>query len=237
MRLRGSCFAVLCAVALAGCADSGHGVVALEVVRTPSGRVVRLDHPMAEGWDRSQSLDLSQPLSVAIIGDSLTLSAIGELRTVMADLQFAEVTIDAVQSRRMVDRSGTVTSGAESIASILETHPPDLWVIALGTNDVSAAQSADTVRDAMESVLALIPVAVPVIWVDIWIRDQALAVINANKIFRSVMAARPGTAVVDWSSYGSDPSIFANDGIHITEGGQVLFAAAIASAIAGFLER
>lgn len=237
MRLRGSCLTLLCAVALAGCADSGHGVVALEVVRTPSGRAVRLDHPRAQGWDRSQSLDLSKPLSVAIIGDSLTLSAIEELRSAMADLQFAEVTIDALQSRRMVDRAGTVTSGAESIASILETHPPDIWVIALGTNDVSAAQSADPVRDAMESVLELIPEDVPVIWVDIWIRDQVLDVTKANKIVRSVMAARPGTAVVDWSSYGADPSIFAIDGIHITNRGQVLFAAAIASAIAGLFER
>ncbi len=174
---------------------------------------------------------LSLPVSVAVVGDSLTLSAVEELEPALIRLGLDVIAIDGVEDRRMVSRTSTVSSGSDAISAILENDSPDLWVIALGTNDVGAQQAPQTIRGHMTAVLDLIPDGVPVVWVDLWIRDRHDQIVDANDVIDSVIAARPGSAVVDWYSHGDDKSVITADGVHLTAAGQRVFAGSIASTI------
>lgn len=174
---------------------------------------------------------LSLPVSVAVVGDSLTLSAVEELEPALTRLGLDVIAIDGVEDRRMVSRTSTVSSGSDAISAILANDSPDLWVIALGTNDVGAQQAPQTIRGHMRAVLNLIPDGVPVVWVDLWIRDRHDQIVDANDVIDSVISARPGSAVVDWYSHGDDKSVITADGVHLTAAGQRVFAGSIASTI------
>ena len=54
---------------------------------------------------------------------------------------------------------------------------------------------------------------------------------DANDAIRSVSAIRSATLVVDWHAFGDDPGIITRDGVHLTDAGQGLFAATMASAV------
>jgi lysophospholipase L1-like esterase len=185
-----------------------------------------------QGGDATRSNSgLSLPVSVAVVGDSLTLSAVEELRPALTRLGLDVIAIDGVEDRRMVSRTSTVSSGSDAISVILENDSPDLWVIALGTNDVGAQQATQTIRGHMTAVLDLIPDGVPVVWVDLWIRDRHDQIVDVNDVIDSVIAARPGSAVVDWYSHGDDKSVITADGVHLTAAGQRVFAGSIAATI------
>ncbi len=172
------------------------------------------------------------PASVAVVGDSLALSASDEITAAFADLGVNVVAIDAVESRRMSKGGGDLPPGTAAIGDIVDAGElPELWVIALGTNDVGAQASSETLRDDVASVLREIPAGSPVIWVDIWIRDRSDAAIEANEAIRSVLAVRPHSFVADWHAWGAVPDTITGDGIHLTDIGQQRFATVIARAV------
>lgn len=172
------------------------------------------------------------PASVAVVGDSLTLSAAAEIEESLLELGLEVVAIDGVESRRMTRGGSALPSGTSAIDDIVEAGElPELWVVALGTNDVGAQVESSAFADDVAAVIRRIPAGVPVIWVDIWIRDRAEAAVDANRAIRSVLAMRPGSFVVDWHSYGEIPDTITGDGVHLTEIGQVRFADAIADAV------
>ena len=177
-----------------------------------------------------------RPSSVAVVGDSLTVSAADEIEVALAAIGLDVLVIDAKESRRTTRGSTNLSSGAEAVESILsETSPgaePGLWVIALGTNDVASVGSLDGFGPEMRELLALIPDDAPVIWVDLWIRDRAEAIAQANLMIRAELRDRDGgSAVVDWFAHGDDEGVITGDGVHLTEAGQLLFATSIADTV------
>lgn len=181
----------------------------------------------AEGED--SPVHVPPPETVAMVGDSLTLSAVEELDAWLADLGLDVLVIDGVENRRMTHRTRTVSSGADAISAILAEESPDLWVIALGTNDVGGGTSA--LRDDVRTLLDLIPDHIPVVWVDLWIRDLPDEIVDDNEAIRSVVAGRPRSIVVDWHSFADGDGLIAGDGVHLTASGQRMFAASIAARI------
>ncbi len=176
--------------------------------------------------------DTRLPGSVAIVGDSLTLSAEDELEAALSAMGVMVMAIDGVESRRMAKGGSDLPPGTDAIDEIVDGGAvPDLWIIALGTNDVGAQVSVDDFRDDVASVLRRIPAGAPVIWVDIWIRDRADAAVEANEAIRSVLAVRPNSFVVDWHAWGYVPDTITGDGVHLTDLGQQRFAATIVSAV------
>jgi lysophospholipase L1-like esterase len=175
---------------------------------------------------------MSRPATVAVVGDSLTLSAEDEIMSALSADGLQVLVIDGLESRRMARGSRALTPGTEAVENIRRVVEPGLWVIALGTNDVASVESADGFRDEMRDVLALIPAEAPVVWVDLWIRDREDAISAANLMIRSELRRRRGgSAVVDWYSHGQEDGIITGDGVHLTQSGQDLFAASIATAI------
>jgi lysophospholipase L1-like esterase len=122
--------------------------------------------------------------------------------------------------------------GIDVVERIAEVTQPDVWVIALGTNDVGAEVSPDQYAADIESLLAAIPAGAPVVWVDVWIRDRQQQVAAANQVLRDTLADHPDTIVADWSSHGDDPGLVAGDGVHLTDDGKYVFAATSTAAVA-----
>lgn len=175
---------------------------------------------------------VARPMTVAVVGDSLTLSAEDEIVRTLNAGGMHVLAIDGVESRRMAHGDRTLPPGTDAVDRIRAEHEPGIWVIALGTNDVASVGSAEGFQDQMRDVLALIPEDDPVIWVDLWIEGWEEPVSHANRLIRAELRRRQGgAAVVDWFSHGMDDGVITADGVHLTQSGQNLYAASIASAI------
>lgn len=175
---------------------------------------------------------LAVPATVAVVGDSLTVAATDELTDALSRVGVRAVIVDGRESRRMASGSTSLSSGVTAIEGILAEHRPDLWVVALGTNDVGAAVGADRFLADVRETLAAIPADVPVVWVDVWIRDRHGDVVELNAVLHRELAARRApTMVVDWFSSGSIDGIITGDGVHLTSAGEAHFASEIVNAV------
>jgi lysophospholipase L1-like esterase len=177
------------------------------------------------------------PADVAVVGDSLTLSAQAEITRTLTRLGVGSVVVDGQESRRMTRSTETVRSGLDVVAEFLAVSTPKVWVIALGTNDVASGSSSGVIRRSVQSILAAIPADAYVVWIDTWIRDRYDAVVAGNQVIRDTVLARPHSVVADFFAYGDDDGVIANDGVHLTRRGRQLFAdvmsTGIATAVAG----
>jgi lysophospholipase L1-like esterase len=179
--------------------------------------------------------DSLPPVDVAVVGDSLTLAAQTDIESTLSALGLGVVAVDGQESRRMTHRTDTIRSGLDAIAQIRNVSPPSVWVIALGTNDVGAGSSNDSIRRNVRSVLAAIPPDASVVWVDVFIRDRRREVERANTIISEEVLARPGTVVAEFFSHGDDDGIVGGDGVHLTRAGRRLFAEVMAGGITSVL--
>ena len=195
----------------------------------------------AEGTGGAARLDASStglPATVAVVGDSLTLSAHDQIETALAGLGIDVVAIDGVESRRMVSGGSSRPPGVDAIDAIVaDGTRPDLWIIALGTNDVGAESGSDKFRDDVLTVLRHVPPGDPVIWIDLFIRNRVDAVTAANDTLRTVLSVRPDSEVADWFARGDDPGTITSDGIHLTDAGRVRFAATMADTVVAMFGR
>jgi lysophospholipase L1-like esterase len=173
------------------------------------------------------------PDSVAVVGDSLTESATEEIEATLTQNGVDVVALDGLTNRRMVRAAGDVVPGTEAVETILAAvdEPPDVWVIALGTNDVGGAATPDEFAADMRELLALLPAGAPVVWVDVWIRDMADEVVEANAVIREVIDERGNGHVADWYSRGAEGSAITDDGVHLTGDGRWIFARTILDAL------
>jgi lysophospholipase L1-like esterase len=181
------------------------------------------------------ALPAELPDTAAIVGDSLTESAQQEIAAYLKKLGVDVVTIDGAENRRMThgDRPDPGIDIVERIAAVAE---PELWVIALGTNDVGAEVSPEQFGNDVRTLLAVIPADAPVVWVDVWIRDRQRQVETANAVLREMLGDRDDSVVADWYAHGDDAGIITADGVHLTHDGRYMFAATIAAATVNLFE-
>jgi lysophospholipase L1-like esterase len=125
----------------------------------------------------------------------------------------------------------TPEPGLDSIATLVSGAAPEMWVVALGTNDIGAETDPQRYGGDVQRLLDEIPAASSVVWVDVWIRDRKSAVERANQVLRDVLAERPRSMVADWFSHGDDVGVVTADGVHLTGDGRHVFAATIVDAI------
>lgn len=221
---------VVCLAALAGCASEA----AAEPEATPAAAATvalpELDTIETLSTTAPASTVPDVPGEVALVGDSLMVSAQEELVLDLDTLGVDTFDYDAVEGRRIDHEVNGNPSGVDAVADIAAARDPDVWVIALGTNDVPGF-GADSFRADVEALLAEIPVGDPVIWVDTWIEGRIDEARAANAVLREVAATRSEMTVLDWFQYGDDPGLIIGDGIHLTDTGQQRFSALIAAAL------
>jgi len=167
---------------------------------------------------------------LVMVGDSITQGSQQKLEQAFAALGVGDVVFNAEQGRRMI-ASTAVSSGVKGIQEVLRKGaPPDLWVIALGTNDVANYQPQDY-PTAINQVLAAIPAGAPVLWVDCYLDAYQQASTEFDTVLRQVLAVRGNARVVDWATVADEDGVL-RDGIHPSGFGIDEFTRRVSTAVA-----
>ena len=173
------------------------------------------------------------PASIAVVGDSIARSAT-DLISSSISLHGIEITAyEALESRRMAEWGGAdLPSGVAAVDEIVESHgEPELWIVALGTNDVGAGTSQDVIEADIDEVLAAIPDEAPLFWVDTWVRDLDDRANMFNLVVRATLDDRPNSWVLDWHTLAETEGLITDDGVHLTARGQLEYARMIGRAL------
>ena len=188
-----------------------------------------------------RAIDAGAVESIVMIGDSITVGATPALEEQFQQLGFGDVTIVAQQDKRIGQTFGGNPSGAD-IATFLSTQTDgepeeQLWIVALGTNDISQYNGVDEIVPVIESVLAPIPDDAPVIWVNTYFEDRPEDTADVNAAIEQVIVQRGNATIGPWSAYAPTDGVLRGDGVHPNSEGAVVFASVVTSTVANFLQR
>lgn len=179
--------------------------------------------------------------SIVMIGDSITVASTEAIEDQFRQLGFDDVTIVAQQGKRIGESFGDNTSGASIANYVADEYTGDprerLWIVALGTNDISQYADAAEVHDVVESVLESIPDDAPLMWVNTYIEDRPEDTAAVNAAISRAVAERGNATVGTWSEYASELGVLSDDGVHPTDQGEITFASVVTSSAANFLSR
>ncbi len=166
---------------------------------------------------------------LAMVGDSITVGSKEALQAAFTGIGLSNADINAEAGRRMI-KTSSISSGLDGIEQVLADGPaPDLWVIALGTNDV-ANYNSDQYAMAIERLLGALPADAKVVWVDCYLRKYVPASQKFDAVLRQVLAARGNARVVDWYSIAGEDGVLV-DGVHPSGFGRDEFSRRIAQTV------
>ena len=148
--------------------------------------------------------------SIAMVGDSITNGSKVELLEQLATLGVEVKAIDAEDGRRIA-AGDSVTPGIAAVRALAAGDAPDLWVIALGTNDVGTGPEVYT--PGISELVAAIPAGAPIVWVDVYVAHSPDASAMFNETLRATLEARGQSSVVEWADVADEDGVL-RDGIH-----------------------
>ena len=179
--------------------------------------------------------------TVIMIGDSITVASTPVLQEVYEQLGFDEIIIESKQGKRTALSFGSNPSGVD-IASFIanspdrdDDHSNELWVVALGTNDINQYGDAAERAAAINEMLQTVPEESPLIWVDTYFEDQSEGADAINGSISDRVLDRGNSAIARWSSVAADDGNLRDDGVHPREQGSAVFANVISATIVDFL--
>jgi GDSL-like Lipase/Acylhydrolase family len=178
--------------------------------------------------------------SIIMIGDSITEGSIEELHDRYAAAGYDDVLIEAKRGKRMATSAGDNPSGvrvADFITGGDDDHEGELWVVALGTNDVNKYSSPDQLAGVIDEMIDAVPDDVPLVWVDTFYRDQQEGAVFVNTVVADRLARRGNAVMAQWSEVAGSDGVLSGDGVHPTDDGQLLFADVVVSEVDEFLGR
>lgn len=195
---------------------------------------------LSEVDDRTTAADAADIDSVVMIGDSITNGARPFIEERFDLLGLGHV-VEAQDGKRMASSSGDNPSGAD-VAEFLAAngdgdHTDEVWVIALGTNDIGPHDDDAEIAAAVDEVLAAVPAEVPLVWVDTWISAQPDQSAAMNAVIRQRVADRGNSMVAPWTVVAEDEGVLTGDGVHPTTDGADVFAFVVTETVHRFLAR
>lgn len=157
----------------------------------------------------------SAPLNGLFVeGDSLTLGSSSAIQANLAG-EFLTITVDAEVGR----------STPAGISRLAAGQTANVWVVALGTND---APDVVTMRRNVKAVLAAAGTR-PVLWVSVWRSEEYLPV---NRMLSRQDRKSAQLSVLRWDRFiAKNPTLMAEDGIHLTPAGYEIRGQKIANAV------
>lgn len=231
---------LLALAAITGCAADEAGSSSKGADVPPPAVAVTGDPAAISGAADAVANDAAQIDTVVMIGDSITKGATKALDE-RYELLGLDQLIVAENSKRMEVSAPDNPSGA-SIARFLTDngdgdHTDEVWVVALGTNDVGQYDSADEIAAAVNEVLAAVPDDAALVWVDTYFRDRAEAEDELNAIVRDRVIRRGDSVIAPWSSFAPSDGVLTGDGVHPTSDGADVFAFVVTDTVRAFLGR
>ncbi len=173
----------------------------------------------------------------AMVGDSITKASSKSLTAALEQQGFTEIKIEAEVSRRIAvgDGKGEPLSGVKTLLTMIsEGVSPDVWGIAMGTNDVGKYDDAEAYADLIDQMMEMPDAKVPIVWVDVYNPNQLAGTRMFNLVLRDRATVRGNATVLSWFDLASDPKqkILRTDHIHPNEKGTVVFADLVSTALA-----
>jgi lysophospholipase L1-like esterase len=170
---------------------------------------------------------------VVMIGDSLTEGAMSALASAFASGDIGVQRIDGVASRRIaVDQDGGAGSGVSALtAAVDDGLAPDVWVIALGTNDVTKYAATEFAALIAQLLEALPTDGAGVVWVNTYLREATGQASAFNGALTAIVGERPFAVVADWAGEAPTDGLLIGDGIHFTDAGNAAFASLVVAAV------
>jgi lysophospholipase L1-like esterase len=216
--------------ALAACGDAGVHSSASDKTGTVAEPVV----PTGVGKLPAPEVTRTK---FAMVGDSITKASSKSLTEVLGGQGFTDITIEAEVSRRITvgDGKGEPLSGVKTLSAMMEDGvAPDVWGIAMGTNDVGKYKNADEYADLIDQMMSMPDASIPILWVDVYNPNQLPATKLFNEMLRERAAVRGNATVLSWFDLASDPQekILRSDHIHPNAKGTVVFADLVSAALA-----
>jgi lysophospholipase L1-like esterase len=228
----------LVSVLLAGCGASSDPTVGAQV-RPPAievdGDPAEISGAAAGSAERAVDID-----SVVMIGDSITRGA-----TPALDERFQLLGLDPLINAQNSKRMAVSSQGNPSGASIVEflassgdgDHSDEVWVIALGTNDVGQYAGPDEVAAAVNEVIGAVPDDAALVWVDTYFRDRDADATALNGIIRDRVERRGDSVIAPWGAFADGDGVLTADGVHPTDEGADVFAFVVTDTVRAFLDR
>ncbi len=172
----------------------------------------------------------------AMVGDSITKASSRALTAVLGNAGYTDITIEAEVNRRITvgDGKGEPLSGVKTLFTMISDGiEPDVWAIAMGTNDVGKYDNPEAYGAMIDQMLAMPDSKVPIVWVDVYNPKQLPGTKMFNEVLRQRADARGNTAVLSWFDLASNPKekILRDDHVHPNEKGTLVFADLVSSAL------
>lgn len=187
-----------------------------------------------------RAIDPGAVESVVMIGDSITVGALPILEEQFDQLGFDEVIIVAKELKRIGQDIRDNPSGVDIAAFVAGDSERDaaerLWVVALGTNDISQYNDVEQIVEQIESMLVSIPDGAPLIWINTYFADRPGDTAEVNAAIEQVISSRANAAVVSWDEVAPTDGVLRRDGVHPSSEGAKVFASVVTQSVADFLQ-
>ncbi len=188
-----------------------------------------------------RAIDTGSVESIVMIGDSITVGSQPLLEEQFDQLGFADVTIVAQNSKRIAQDISDNPSGADIAAFVAgdsgRAGDEQLWIVALGTNDISAYGSVDDIVGQMETLLLSVPADAPLVWVNTYFEGRPEDTAEVNTAIEQIVGSRSNAVVGRWSEIAPSDGVLSGDGVHPNSDGAKVFAALVTTTVADFLGR
>ncbi len=173
--------------------------------------------------------------SIAVIGDSITEGSTDALNETLAAAGFTDVHIDGKHSRRIDvgDGKGSPLAGVKVIYQLIaDGVDPDVWVVALGTNDVGQYPDAESYGSLIDEITSMLPADRPLVWADVYRPGEDKQTAMFNDVLRGRMEDRGHAEIADWWTAATDPAqrVLSSDGLHPNKNGRLVFASLVTNA-------
>lgn len=236
------CASLVCLgmLSLAACTSTSSQASTEDSVLAPLPTIGLGSNPgQISGGADVRAVDADAVESIVMIGDSITVGSTAVLEAQFDLLGFDDVTIVAQTNKRTAVPLRDNTSGSQIATFIAdENQRPEeqLWIVALGTNDISQYDSVDQMREAINEVLAPIPAEAPLIWVNTYFGSRPNDTAQVNEAIERAVAERGNATVGRWADVAPADGVLRRDGVHPGDDGAVVFASLVTTTVANFLQ-
>ena len=171
---------------------------------------------------------------VMLVGDSIFDFSRTALVTTLEGAGVEEARVDAQPGRRMTVGSGEgePLSGAAAIfLTTADGVQPSAWVIELGTNDIAKYASAEAYAAEIDSILAMVPPPVPLVWVNTFVPYEPDHTAMFNLVLEDRINQRGDAGIADWYSTASADGDLMADEVHPNAAGAQALATLVLDAL------
>lgn len=185
-----------------------------------------------------RAVDADEIEAIFMVGDSITVASKPALADRFRQLDFDDVLIEAETGKRMTVTDGGNSSGLSIVGFLAgadddDDHSDELWIIALGTNDINQYGDLGEIGAQVDAMIEAVPEDAALVWVDTYYRQEPEGAARMNLVISDRIATRGNAVVAPWSAYAE--SAISVDGVHPSRSGREVFADVVAGTVAGFL--